>query len=537
MFIIKYYLSIAIACFIAAILVPQIVLSVFFAWCGLSMSIVSAAYIFDVPSIFRKRTDGKIVWWIRWVFIPFLLGAKIYNARAIRKDKVIPIQQIDSNLYVSRRLFPSDISFLESQDIRCIVDVTAEFVGIESVMTDDRFHYFNMPVLDHKAPKINELKHTLNWIDTQINQSRSVVVHCALGRGRSVFVVAAYLLAKNPSLSVEEALTKINDVRSTARLNKLQLNTLTAISDKGLLNLESSAYLIANPVAGGGKWKTHQQEVIRSLTKKYNLTIVTTSENISADDLVQQAIEKDAQHIIVSGGDGTVSEVAQHVMNTNIPLGIIPLGTANALCHVLYGLGTKVSPVDKSCQAILSGNTKKIDVAFCNEQPILLVLGIGFEEQMIDYAHREQKNAMGQLAYLSGIFNAVVVGKNQHFQLSIDGEPSQEMDLQSLVIANTSPFSTVLAQGGDIPEPDDGKLHITYLEKTESLSDRFVALSDILIKSLGAKEQVEHFQYLSAQSITIESNQPIDYVIDGESYSSDSLDVTIKSRALTVCVP
>ena len=495
MFIVKYYVSIAIACFIAAILVPQIVLSVFFAWCGLSMSIVSAAYIFDIPSVFRKRTDGKIVWWIRWAFIPFLLGAKFYNARAIRKDKVVPIQQIDDNLYVSRRLFPSDLAFLEAQEIHCIVDVTAEFVGIESVMADDRFHYFNMPVLDHKAPKIAELKHTLNWIDTQINQSRSVVVHCALGRGRSVFVVAAYLLAKDPSLSVEDALTKINDVRSTARLNKLQLRTLQAISDKGYLTLEPAACLIANPVSGGGKWKLFEQEIIRELTRKYNLSIVTTSEEVPADVLAQQAIEKNFHQIIVSGGDGTVSEVARHVMHTDIALGILPLGTANALCHVLYGVGTKVSPVEKACEAILSNNTKKIDVAFCNQQPVLLVLGIGFEEQMIDYAHREQKNSLGQFAYMSGIFNAVVAGKNQHFLLSIDGEPSQAMDLQSLVIANTSPFSTILAQGGATPEPDDGKLHVTFLKNTESLSGRFIALTDILAKSVGAKEQADHFEY------------------------------------------
>ncbi|WP_186758773.1 dual specificity protein phosphatase family protein, partial [Vibrio cyclitrophicus] len=85
----------------------------------------------------------------------------------------------------------------------------------------------------HKAPKLHKLKHAINWIDTQINQSRSVVVHCALGRGRSVFVFAAYLLAKNPSLTVEQALKSINDVRSTARLNNLQLKALHAISDKG----------------------------------------------------------------------------------------------------------------------------------------------------------------------------------------------------------------------------------------------------------------------------------------------------------------
>ncbi|MDA0142871.1 hypothetical protein GL177_03470 [Vibrio toranzoniae] len=537
MFIVKYYILIATACFFAAVFIPQLMLRGVFAWCGLSMLIVSVAYIFDMPSIFRKNSDGKIVWWTRWVFIPFFLGVRLYNAWAIKRDQVDPIQQVGQNLYVSRRLFPSDLSFLESQNINCIVDVTAEFSGLESAMTGDQFNYLNTPVLDHKAPKLHKLKHAINWIDTQINQSRSVVVHCALGRGRSVFVVAAYLLAKNPSLTVEQALKSINDVRSTARLNNLQLKALHAISDKGLLTLQRTACLIVNPVAGGGKWHANEQQVIRRLTRKYNLEISITSQDVSAETLAKQAKERNASHIIVSGGDGTVSEVVRQVMDTDTLLGIVPLGTANALCHMLYGFATKVSPVEKACEVILSDNSKKMDLAFCNEQPILLLLGIGFEEQMIDYAHRQQKNENGQFAYLMGFFNAVVAEGSQRFRMSADGQPLQDVRLQSLVVANTSPFSTVLAQGGQTPKPDDGKLHITYLENTTSLGERVIALSDLLLSSFGMKEQASYFNYLSAQHVKIDSDLPIDYVIDGEMYSAESLEISIKKQALTVCAP
>ncbi|MCL1067520.1 dual specificity protein phosphatase family protein [Shewanella olleyana] len=537
MFIVKYYILIAMACFIASIVVSNFYISVFFAWCFLSFFIVSGAYIFDMPSIFRKNRDGKIVWWIRWAFIPFLLGARAYNAWAIKRDKVEPIQKVGHHLFVSRRLFPADLSYLESKDINCIVDVTAEFSGLESAMLDESFHYLNTPVLDHKAPKLHKIKHAINWIDTQINQSRSVVVHCALGRGRSVFVVAAYLLAKDSSLSVEQVLKNINDVRSTARLNTQQLKTLYAISENGLLTVEDKCCLIVNPVAGGGKWKLNQQQVIRELTRKYSLVILTTSKEVSAQALAKQACAQNYAQVIVSGGDGTVSEVANEIMETNTVLGVMPLGTANALCHVLYGVETKVSPVEKACEAILSGNTKKIDLAFCNGQPMLLILGIGFEEQMIDYAQREQKNDRGQVAYLAGFFNAVVAGKHQQFKVTIDGKKPREMTLESLVVANASPFSTLLAQGGAMPQPDDGQLHVTYLENTESLAKRFLAVSDVMLSGLGVKEQSSHFNYESAQNVEIESNSPIEYVIDGENYSTDSLDISIKKKALTVCVP
>ncbi|PFG45612.1 YegS/Rv2252/BmrU family lipid kinase [Vibrio sp. ES.051] len=545
MFIIKYYILGALISLLAAIYIPQIIISLLLLWVSLSLTLVSVAYVFDIPSIFRKNQDGKIVRWIRWAFIPFLLGARAYNAWERRRDIVPPIQKVSDNLYLSRRLFQSDLDFLESNDISCIVDVTAEFAGLESAMTDKQFHYLSIPVLDHKAPTLERLRHAINWIDTQTSCSRSVVVHCALGRGRSVFVVAAYLLSKDPSLTVESVMKKINDVRSTARLNKLQIKTLRAISEKGVLGLAQSTWMVVNPVAGGGKWEENEQHLIRELTKKYRLSIHQTSESLSAEQLTQQAKQRGAKQIIVAGGDGTVTEVASQLVDTDIKLGIVPLGTANALCHVLYGVGAKLSPVEKACEALLSGRCQRIDTAECNQRLILLVLGIGFEQKMIKHAQREEKNTLGQLAYLTGFFNAVVAKDTQTLKVVMDNTPSsdpnhraeQTLAIHSFVVANIAPFSTLLAQGGGAPQPDDGKLHITYLDNTESLGGRLVALSELTLTSVGAQEKSTRFKYTTAQHMTICADKPIEYVIDGELYSDKQLTIRIRPQSLNVFVP
>ncbi|MBS9808848.1 dual specificity protein phosphatase family protein [Vibrio alginolyticus] len=545
MFIIKYYILGALISLLAAIYTPQIIVSLLFLWISLSLALVSVAYVFDIPSIFRKNQDGKIVRWIRWAFIPFLLGARAYNAWERRRDTVPPIQKVSDNLYLSRRLFQSDLDFLESNEISCIVDVTAEFAGLESAMTDKQFHYLSIPVLDHKAPTLERLRHAINWIDTQISCSRAVVVHCALGRGRSVFVVAAYLLSKDPSLTVESVMKKINDVRSTARLNKLQIRTLRAISEKGVLGLDQSTWMVVNPVSGGGKWEENEQHLIRELTKKYRLSIHQTTTNLSAEQLTQQAKESGAKQIIVAGGDGTVTEVASQLVDTDLKLGIVPLGTANALCHVLYGVGAKFSPVEKACEALLGGHCQRIDTADCNQRLILLVLGIGLEQKMIEHAQREEKNVFGQLAYLTGFFNAVVAEETQALTVSLDAPTedgnhdnnTQTLEVHSFVVANIAPFSTLLAQGGDAPQPDDGKLHITYLDNTESLGGRLIALSELTLTSVGAQEESTHFQYATAQSVTISANKPIEYVIDGELYSDEQLAIKLRPKSLNVFVP
>ena len=538
MFIVKYYLIIAISLFVAAIMIAQPIISALLLWGSLSVTLVTIAYLFDIPSIFRKQQDGRIAIWIRWAFIPFLLGVKAYNVWSIKRDRVDPIQKVAPNLYLSRRLFKADLAFLKAQNINCVVDVTAEFMGVESVSADKHLHYFCLPVLDHKAPKEKHLIHALNWIDTQIKQGRSVVIHCALGRGRSVFTAAAYLLSQDPALSVKQVLAKINNVRNTAKLNHSQLKALYKINDEAGLTLAPTAWLIANPAAGGGKWAQHEQQLIHSLTQKYRLNVHLTTQVKSARYFAQQAKKQGVTHLIVCGGDGTVSEVAEICANTDITLGIVPFGTANALCHVLYGISVKVSPIAKACEAILSGNSKSIDVAYCNQKIALLVIGIGFQEKMIHEADRERKNALGQFAYLTSFFNAVVDGESQNFTMQVDERPSEQHELQSLVVANTSPFSSVLAQGGKhAPQPDDGKLHITYLNNTELLGSRILALSDLTLSSLGEREASSYFDYQSGHRVVIESDQRIHYAIDGEPGNADKLVINLVHNALNVSIP
>lgn len=537
MFIIKYYVIGALASLTLAILSPYVIVSLVFLWISLSLALVSIAYIYDIPSLFRKNEDGKIVWWIRWGFIPFLLGVKGYNAWVRRNDSVPPIQKINEHIYLSRRLFQSDLDFLQSNQISCIVDVTAEFAGLESAMTDKHFSYLNIPVLDHKVPNLKQLQHALNWIHTQISCDRKVVIHCALGRGRSVFVVAAYLLSQDPDLTPQQVMQRINGVRSTARLNPYQDRMLNALRKKKSIQIGKPTWLIVNPVAGKKLWDQYESSVIRTLTRKYALRLLYTDESTPASVLTEKAIAQGADKIIACGGDGTVTEVASQLVNQNIQLGILPFGTANVLAHVLYGIESKFSPVEKACDVILRGEHQKIDTARCNDHLMLLVLGIGLEEKMLSSAKREDKNKLGQMAYLTGFFNAAVAEDVQTLEVSYDHQEAETLAVHSYVVANTAPFSTILAQGNGFPEPDDGLLHVTYLDQQESLGNRLFALSDLTLTSLGAQQKSKIFQSTQAKHIRIQTQGELEYSVDGEVYkTADALEVSIHPQSLNVFI-
>ncbi len=135
--------------------------------------------------------------------------------------------------------------------------------------------------------------------------------------------------------------------------------------------MKPTAHLIFNPVAGQGNAEQELALIDSLLRAEFELKIVQTTPEISAEDLVVQAISASAELVIASGGDGTLSAVAGKLANTGIPLGIIPRGTANAFANAL-GIPTDIT---NACQSIVAGVTQAIDLATCNGYPIPLFKG------------------------------------------------------------------------------------------------------------------------------------------------------------------
>ncbi|QHJ12171.1 putative protein YnbD [Paraglaciecola mesophila] len=536
MFIVKYYLGGALFALWLAYVSTNLFIAIPLIWIALSLFTVSSAYALQKPAIFRKKQDGSIPFYIRWLFIPFLLGAQLYNAWARKHDKVPAIQQIDDDLYLACRLFPSDIEYLQEMNVKAILDVTAEFDGLDWTATSEDLAYLNVPVLDHQSPTEEDLISAVNWIENQRRANRGVVVHCALGRGRSVLIMAAYLLSKNPDMSVRQAITTIQDVRETARLNSHQLRALCKVFEQGKLVLSQPTWLIANPVSGGGKWVENRDFIAQRLSASLQLHIVETTPEISAADLAGQAIKAGAKTVIACGGDGTLTEVASALVNSDTHFAIIPLGTANALAHAMFGSQSKVMPIEVACEHIENGQPTKIDTAYCNGELMLLVTALGFEQKMIENAGRSEKDAAGQLAYIKALWEAVNVNESLTLTVAIDDEPERELSVCSLVVANAAPFTTVLAQGGGEPNAKDGLLDLTWLPPQATFGDHMFSLSELIAPNLFSDEENKNVHHQHIQRIKIRAQQPLQYVVDGETYQAETLDIKVNPNSLTMLI-
>ncbi|MGI2190168.1 diacylglycerol kinase family protein [Shewanella baltica] len=520
------------------------------AWASLSLFLVGSAYWFNLASIFRKRQDGTIPWYIRWGFIPFLLGCRLYNHWARKRDSVPSMQKIDEQLYLGCRLFSADLEKIKANKITAILDVTAEFDGLDWSQFEDHIEYLNIPILDHSVPTSAQLNQAVNWLHRQVRANKQVLIHCAMGRGRSVLVLAAYLICKDKQRNFAEVLQQIKQVRKTAGLNKWQLRALEHMLKQGKINIHKVAWIIANPVSGGGKWQQYGEQIQDELKAYFDLTLKLTTENISANTFAKKARSSGADIIIACGGDGTVTEVASEIVNTDIDLGIIPLGTTNALSHALFGLGSKLIPVSQALDNIIQGHYQAIDTARCNEQLVLLLVGIGFEQQMIESANRERKNALGQFAYLDGLWRAVNADITLTIQLSLDDAEPTTLTTHSLIVANAAPFTSVLAQGDGEPNMTDGLLDITWLDSGDEPKEQLLSLAELAIagwvkegnkdtdaKLPSAPSTATKVHHAHAKKVNISSQPKCKYVIDGEIFEPADLTIEVQPASLKVFVP
>ncbi|MDC9508874.1 MULTISPECIES: diacylglycerol kinase family protein [unclassified Pseudoalteromonas] len=514
--------------------VNSVYFAVVFYWSALSLILVSGAYIFNLAKIFRKRENGVIPFYIRWAFVPFLLGAQIYNAYSRKHDKVPPIQKINDHLFLACRLFPSDIDTLKENGITAILDVTCEFDGLEWSSTQENISYLNIPVLDHSVPTHSQLNQAINWIHHHIKEDRRVVVHCALGRGRSVFVMAAYLLSQDKNADVHQVLAQIKETRETANLNKHQLRHLAKRHKKGELVIKNKAVIIANPVSGTKMWQDKEHLIVARLSAYYDLEVLTTTKEIDGIELAKQAINDKPDIIIACGGDGTVTEVASVLVNTQCKLGIIPMGTANALAHVLMGISSKIIPVEQACDLIIDGQTQTIDTAYCNDELMLLLAGIGYEQSMVEKADRDSKNESGQLAYLSGFFQAFSEQKAQTLYVTLDDNQTQEVNTNSFIVANAAPFTTLLAQGGGQPDHEDGLLDINWLLPSDENTTRVLSIAELMFSSITQTHLAISSHHTNAKKVTITADEEIKYVLDGEIKTADTLTITVDPASLKV---
>jgi YegS/Rv2252/BmrU family lipid kinase len=296
--------------------------------------------------------------------------------------------------------------------------------------------------------------------------------------------------------------------------------------------MNRSACLIFNPVAGQGDSEQDLAMIRAILEPEIDLDIQLTTEEISAEELAHEAVRRGVDTIIVSGGDGTLSAAAAAVVGTDISLGIISRGTANAFATALGIPDT----IDAACQVILQGMTRTVDAADCNEHRMVLLAGIGFEAETVERADREAKNRFGVLAYILAGLQEL---RNLHtFDVEIETEDKIiKTSAVAVTVANAAPPSSVLAQGPGGIIVDDGLLDLTIVASVTRAGAIAAAFHLFQTASAGNGAERNDIGYLRAKQFKITTDPPQKIVVDGEILGTTPVEIRCIPAGLKIFVP
>lgn len=297
--------------------------------------------------------------------------------------------------------------------------------------------------------------------------------------------------------------------------------------------------LIYNKKSGfhaANKDEVYEQLVADLSTAGFEIQSFELSECMNFDQMMQEILLRHRQAenvgvVVAAGGDGTLNAVASKLMGTDIPMGILPLGTFNYVARVLN------IPLDllDAPKAISEGQPRSVHVAQLNQHIYLNNASLGLYPLFIQ--KREQFNKhFGRFAlhaYTSALDVLIRDRKELKLEVEVDGQ--------------RYPVKTPLIFfGNNQLQLTEMKLRIAKAAEAGKVAGVVVAKSDkrTLFKTLwqlikGNLDQASDVYSFAADEVIVHSKRnKLTVAVDGEIVTmTPPLKITVRKHALNIMVP
>jgi YegS/Rv2252/BmrU family lipid kinase len=285
--------------------------------------------------------------------------------------------------------------------------------------------------------------------------------------------------------------------------------------------------IIVNPVAGHGKAKK-SVPLIENLLKDSQF-LYTNAPGHATVLAREAALSGKYDAVVAMGGDGTVSEVAAGLRDTNIPLGILPAGTGNDTCRG-YGIEMELK---KAAEVLRTGIVRGVDILKVNGRIYLNIISAGFDAHVVQAGQRYK--SLGSISYAIGVYAALAHYRYTDLHLTMDGDTRHQ---QYYLVATGC--GTHYGGGMKVlpaADPCDGWLDVCAIDPVSV--GIVLRLLPKFIK--GQHGQFNFVHFFKARHVIYEApdGQPgFDYNADGEIHTNERrVEITIIPAGQQVILP
>lgn len=226
-----------------------------------------------------------------------------------------------------------------------------------------------------------------------------------------------------------------------------------------------AVHVIINPISGGGRAGHYQDEIARELrARNLDVTIARTRSAGHAVLLARELAAGGARIIVAAGGDGTVHEVANGILESgaNAALAVLPVGTGNDFAKVVPG----ARPLTQAYDTIAGGRVAEFDVGIASwtggREYFVNAMGSGIDVEVVRQLHR-LPHLPGPVKYLLGLLRALVVYRPIALSAAMRDE-RLERRVMMMAVGNG------ISQGGGFyltphASPRDGRLELCVVDE------------------------------------------------------------------------
>jgi YegS/Rv2252/BmrU family lipid kinase len=292
-----------------------------------------------------------------------------------------------------------------------------------------------------------------------------------------------------------------------------------------------NAAIIYNPTSGrkGSKRARALARAVQLLeVHGMRCTLVPTTGPGSATEQARREVAVGRDLIIACGGDGTVNEIVNGMAGSEVPLALLPAGTANLLAKEL-GLPWNIH---QAAEYIPRGRVRRIALGKANNRFFVCVAGAGIDAVVIQNFNQDRsaKGMRGLLAVTVEGFRQLALYDFPLFRVEAEGETFQA---SQIMICRSR------AMGGPLHITQQASLFSNHFEVL-LLPKRSKAyyLASFLADLGHSLPSFPGVRYLITRQLNIHPNEkPVHYEIDGEWIGEIPVDIELVPDALSLVVP